>query len=88
MTTPVLSFKYNRQINNNEIEDLPLEDDTLENSEDETDLFIFLLAKLRHKDHNMSFLPYIICTNIKTNEQLNLLLDTEANTNVLRPGIL
>lgn len=46
------------------------------------------MANYASKNNNMNFLPYIICTNIKTNEQLNLLLDTGANKNVLRPGIL
>lgn len=37
---------------------------------------------------NMNFLPYISCKNSKTNAELKLLLDTGANKNVLRPGII
>jgi hypothetical protein len=35
----------------------------------------------------MNFLPYIERFNSKTNKKINILLDTGANKNLIRPGL-
>ena len=36
----------------------------------------------------IDFLPYLLCTNTHTRQEIKLLIDTGANKNIIRPGII
>lgn len=40
------------------------------------------------KGKGLNFLPYLVSNNSKTGKQIKLLIDTGANKNILRPGII
>lgn len=46
------------------------------------------MASSSTKGSNLNFLPYIKSTNTKTKQSIKILIDSGANKNIIRPGIL
>lgn len=46
------------------------------------------MANTTQHPRNLNYLPYLKCTNTKTNQRIKLLLDTGANKNIIKPGLI